>query len=143
MTVDYSDFYILHAEDEEADARAMQYALKQIDFNGHYERVSTGQALKERLSADAQQRFPDLLFLDIGLPGMSGLELLANIRSQTHSKNLPVLMLSGSSSQRDYHESIRIGANGYIQKTSDLTLFVSIVGNFTQGWCQLNSQEFF
>ena len=142
MTLDYSSFSILHAEDDVSDARIMEYALQKANYDGHYKMVSLGQHVLEVLDTVVIDALPDLIFLDISLPGVNGLELLSEIRKMEHAKNIPVIMLSGSSSRRDYHQAVNLGANAYIQKTSDLKVFINILEHFIAGWVLLTQQQF-
>jgi DNA-binding response OmpR family regulator len=59
---------------------------------------------------------PDLLFLDINMPHVSGLELLKFIRSREVFNKLPILMMTSESSDQMVEQAIRVGADGYIFK---------------------------
>lgn len=142
MDYDYSRFRILHGEDDVADTRMMNAVLDKIGFSGEYENLCLGQEVIARLN-DSEQLIPDLLILDIGLPGLNGKEILSLLRQQERTFSLPVLMLSGSSSLRDYQECIRLGANGYIKKTADAAVFTQTCRCFIEGWARLNGQDFF
>jgi len=51
--------------------------------------------------------------------------------------------MSGSSSKRDYEECIALGANAYIQKTSDIDELVPLLQCFIEGWVRSSAQKFF
>jgi DNA-binding response OmpR family regulator len=59
---------------------------------------------------------PDILFLDINMPGVSGLELLGFIRSRDIWVDLPILMLTAESAEASVEMAIRLGADGYVFK---------------------------
>lgn len=142
MSYDYTGFEILHGEDDATDAKVMQKVLQRIKYNGTYTHVPFGHEIIDRVH-DKNKPSPDLILLDIGLPGMTGLEILAVLREDSRVMTVPVLMLSGSSSQRDLSECIAIGANGYIKKTSDHEYFSNACQDFIQGWARLSKQKFF
>lgn len=59
---------------------------------------------------------PDLLLLDVSMPGMSGLELIARVRLRQRFKDTPVLVFSASGLGVDIQAAIRAGAGGYLLK---------------------------
>ncbi len=61
----------------------------------------------------------DLMFIDVDLPGMSGIELLRRIKSEAACSDIPVVMFSGDHRQATVDESYLEGASGYIRKPSD------------------------
>ncbi|WP_051559884.1 response regulator [Marinobacterium jannaschii] len=142
MDYDYSHFSVLHGEDDVADTRMMEVVLDKMGFNGSYENLYLGQDVMARMN-DPALAVPDLLILDIGLPGMNGKEILAGLRQNERTLAVPVLMLSGSSSLRDYQECVRLGANGYIKKSSDFVQFSLTCEHFIEGWARLSNQSFF
>ncbi|MGE0709816.1 MAG: response regulator [Planctomycetota bacterium] len=71
---------------------------------------------QEALDALAQGWVPDVALVDLGLPDMSGLDLLTELRRDHGGVDLPVIVLSGSTSERDMSESFQAGANDYLVK---------------------------
>ena len=71
----------------------------------------TGLELVERLE-------PDLVILDLGLPGMSGVEVVTHLRAQPRFAELPIFVLSGAYSQA-IEESWAAGATGVLSKSTD------------------------
>lgn len=74
---------------------------------------------------------PDLLLLDLKLPGMDGEELLANVRADEHLKSLPVVVMTGEG------EKARLGdlrVEAFLTKPLDLTKFVEIVQKLSSFW---------
>ncbi|MDB5468683.1 MAG: hypothetical protein JWR84_243 [Caulobacter sp.] len=73
---------------------------------------------------------PDLLLVDVSMPGMSGLELIARVRLRTRFKDIPVLVFSASGLGVDIQAAIRAGAGGYLLKpfaAEELTAKVAAV----------------
>jgi len=73
---------------------------------------------KEGISAlkVAEENIPDLILLDIVLPGMSGYEVLAELRKSDKTKNIPVIFITGISEADDEYMGLNMGAVDYIQK---------------------------
>lgn len=63
-----------------------------------------------------QHAAPDVVLLDMVMPGPSGLELLARIRRDEQLYGLPVIFLSARASSEDLASGLRAGANGYVTK---------------------------
>ena len=73
---------------------------------------------------------PDLLLIDINMPGMSGLDLMGRIRLRSRFKDTPILVFSASGLGVDIQAAIRAGAGGYLLKpfaAEDLTAKVAAV----------------
>lgn len=71
-----------------------------------------------------QQRLPDLVILDISMPGMSGLEVCDQIRANPKSHKVRVLMLTALAVTHLESEGLRIGADDYLLKTADRSVFL-------------------
>lgn len=141
MELDTQSTFILHAEDDVCDVRMMKIILNKINFKGEYKNLSTGIELFEWIQ-DRANPTPDILILDIGLPGIDGKELLTKLRKNESTCSLPIIMMSGSSSQRDYQECIALGTNAYIQKTANVDGLEHVMKCFVEGWSYLNKQTF-
>ena len=87
-----------------------------------------------------RQRFsraprPDLILLDLGLPGRDGREILADIKGNDELKKIPVVVLTGSqSSYEDFQESEQLSVEGYMNKPVDLEKFLFLVKELKQYW---------
>lgn len=143
-----SDFFILHGEDDALDVRIMGQVLKTIGYEGEYKNFPLGQDLLDYTLhrgqyKGAQNKMPDLIILDIGLPTCDGKEVLSLLRADTLTKGIPIIISSGSCSLRDYHQCIALGCNAYIQKSSDLEGFTKTCELFINGWQRLTQQNFF
>ena len=71
---------------------------------------------------------PDLVVLDLNMPKVSGLEVLAALRSRDHLANVPVMVLTSSVAPAERDEARRLGAHWYLRKPVDLYDFLSQVG---------------
>lgn len=81
---------------------------------------------------------PRVVFLDIKLPKLNGLEVLRSIRSDRRTELLPVVCLTSSDEERDILEAYRSGANSYINKPVDFKTFVHQVRILGEYWLDIN-----
>jgi len=86
---------------------------------------------------DATQ-MPAVVFLDLKLPKISGLEVLRRIRADERTKLLPVVILSSSQEEQDLFQSYSLGANSYVRKPVDFTEFTEAVQQLGFYWLLLN-----
>lgn len=81
---------------------------------------------------------PAVVFLDLKLPRIDGLEVLRRIRADSRTTLLPVVVLTTSREQQDIHEAYSLGANSYIRKPVDFERFINTVSQLGQYWLELN-----
>jgi len=98
---------ILVVDDEIEIVRALQRSLSAHGFE-----VFTASSGEEALEAISHHR-PDVMLLDLGLPGMSGLEVCKEVRAQS---NLPIIVLSVKDTERDKVLALDLGADDYVSK---------------------------
>jgi len=98
---------ILIVDDEVEIVRALQRSLV-----AHGYEVFTAHSGEEALEAWRASR-PDVMLLDLGLPGISGLEVCQQIRSQS---SLPIIVLSVKGAERDKVQALDLGADDYVPK---------------------------
>src|SRR5215472_16705079 len=98
---------ILVVDDEIEIMRALQRSLTAHGFE-----VFAAGSGEEALDAIIQHR-PDLMVLDLGLPGISGLEVAKRVRAQS---NLPIIVLSVKDTERDKVLALDLGADDYVSK---------------------------
>lgn len=102
-----SGAYILVIDDEVEIVRALQRSL-----SAHGYKVFTARSGEEALTLNTQHK-PDLLLLDLMLPGMSGLEVCRLVRKES---NVPIIVLSVKGTERDKVQALDLGADDYIPK---------------------------
>jgi len=78
--------------------------------------------------------FPDFVLLDLGMPKMSGLEVLAWIRAQPNLKRLPVIILTSSGHEADAKKAYEAGANSFVVKPSSFDELVEAIRSLTDFW---------
>jgi CheY-like chemotaxis protein len=81
---------------------------------------------------------PAVILLDLKLPKVSGIEVLREIRSDDHLKQIPVVVLTSSQEEADRTESYKLGVNAYVVKPIDFHRFVDAVKVVGVFWAVLN-----
>lgn len=81
---------------------------------------------------------PRLVLLDLNLPKVSGIEVLARIKSDPVTRNLPVVVLSSSTQDKDVLASYDLGVNSYVSKPVRFEEFARVVGELGMYWLLLN-----
>jgi two-component system, OmpR family, alkaline phosphatase synthesis response regulator PhoP len=102
--------YILVVDDEEDIAELVAYNLGREGYQ-----VLTVFSGEEALVAIAKRR-PDLIVLDLMLPGVSGLEVCLTLKSTVETKTIPVLLLSARGEEEDIVVGLEAGADDYVTK---------------------------
>ncbi len=126
---------VLLVEDNPGDVDLAREALQGGRLNVDLRVASDSvQALKMlRPSAAAAER-PDLILLDLNLPGKDGRELLAEIKGDPDLKATPVVVITSSKQEEDVARSYAVGANCYVIKPTALDAFASVVRAIGEFW---------
>jgi two-component system, chemotaxis family, response regulator Rcp1 len=121
---------ILLIENDPAAARLTKEAFREAGLTKCVRSVPDGDealALLRREGEHAKHPHPDLIFLDLHLPKKSGLEVLAEIKSNARLKVTPVVIVSGSEDPSEVREAYELHASCYIRKPDDLDQFLRFV----------------
>ena len=134
---------ILLVEDSADDAELITAALKRQNLRNPIDVVRDGdQALDYLLRRGAfaarSAENPGLVLLDLKLPKVSGLEVLAAIRKDERIRRLPVVILTSSREESDVVRSYELGTNAYVVKPVEFTDFVAAVREIGLFWAVLN-----
>ncbi len=112
---------VLYAEDDENDVFLLQRAFQKANFPG-LEVVHDGQQAVDYLSACGRDPVkcpvPSLVLLDINMPFLSGLEVLAWMRNQPAVADLPVVVFTSSSQEKDIELAYSLNVTAYVTKPS-------------------------
>ena len=135
---------ILLVEDNPDDQKLTIRALKKNNITNDIVIAEDGvQALDylfgtgQHAGRDARQR-PSLVLLDLKLPKVDGLEVLARLRADERTKMIPVVVLTSSKEEQDLVRSYQRGANSYVQKPVSFLEFVEAAGRLGVYWLMLN-----
>jgi DNA-binding response OmpR family regulator len=116
---------VLIAEDETSIIEALSFILTRENFDVTVE--MDGKKALDQITANQ----PDVMILDIMLPGMNGIEILKHIRTDRSLDSLPVIMLTAKGQSQDRHLAMEIGANLFITKPFDNQDVVDAVHKLT------------
>lgn len=128
-------FQILLAEDNPGDVLLFREALKSQGVPCDVVVAEDGQkaiALLRNAAVDAAGFRPHLIVLDVNLPKQNGDAVLRHLRHQSIFKDVPVIMLTSSPSPAECAAALELGANMYLQKSSDLDELLDI-GRIVEG----------
>jgi CheY-like chemotaxis protein len=129
---------ILLVEDNPGDIELTREALRVSKITNELSVVQDGKAALERLEAhEAQGNLPDLILLDLNLPGMSGTEVLSHIKSKPGLSRIPIVILTSSQAETDIVRSYDLHANCYVTKPIDFTQFIHVVRTIEDFWFTL------
>ena len=120
---------ILLIEDNETDRLVMQEILEQcgIDFRLCIA-VNGSDAIKyiQHTGVDESAPRPGLVLLDLNLPGISGLEVLKQIRKTTRYDGVPVVIVTSSDSEHDKGVTAQLSVNAYFRKPTSLPEYLEL-----------------
>lgn len=110
--------HLLLVEDSDADAALIEYAVRDSGFVGRLDIVASGQAAIDNLEGAVTDRgsLPDMVLLDLRLPDIDGLAVLAHVRRNEALTHLPIVVLTSSDDPADVLAAHRSHANAYVTK---------------------------
>lgn len=133
----YKHLQIILVEDSISDAKLTQYVLSGLSPSPILLHFESGDALFDYLENSDINLF-SLILLDMNLPRMSGLEILAALRKKKEYQQIPVVMFSSSKEEKDVLNSYQGGANAYVQKPLTLEEFGQTVEAIVNFWTHAN-----
>jgi CheY-like chemotaxis protein len=132
------DNRILYVEDNPDDAMLFVMAFRKAGLKTVLELASDGEQAIAALQQNHSISAPSCVLLDVKLPTISGLEVLAWIRRQPALKRMPVIMLTSSLLQSDIAQAYDLGANSYLVKPSALDALIALAKTIDHYWLHTN-----
>jgi CheY-like chemotaxis protein len=127
---------ILLVEDNPNDAELTLRALRKSDIGARLVIARDGaEALEYLLSTRPK---PKVVFLDLKLPKIDGIEVLRRVRADERTHSIPVVVLTSSQEERDISECYKLGVNSYVVKPVEFDRFYRAVGDLGTYWLVLN-----
>jgi CheY-like chemotaxis protein len=137
---------ILLVEDNPNDIELTLRSLSKYNFANKIRVVKDGAEALEYIFAagayaeKATNDKPKVIFLDLKLPKVDGLEILRRIRADERTKTIPVVVLTSSIEEQDIIESYELGVNSYISKPVEFNKLLDAVSEIGLYWMLLIKQ---
>ncbi len=137
----HPDFHILLIDDSHPDVKIIERALHEANVQHRLTVIHDGRRALEYLQrlrdpAVPADREPDLILLDLNLPGVDGSQILAEVKADLYLKAIPVVVLTTSRRDEDILATYQAGANTYIQKPAEFPRFRELVVTLSSYWHQ-------
>jgi two-component system, response regulator len=135
-----NDKYVLLVEDNPDDVTLTEIAFKKSQITNKLVVVVDGQEALDFLFGHGQyagrdpQDKPALVLLDLKLPLVSGMDVLKEMRADSLTSRIPVVVLTSSMEDNDQVESCKLGANDFIRKPTGFSHFVDIIQQIKVKW---------
>ncbi|OYV01345.1 MAG: two-component system response regulator [Burkholderiales bacterium PBB5] len=139
-----SDRSILLVEDNPQDELLALRALRKANVANRIDVVRDGQQAVDYLFCEGEfsgrdgPLLPTVVLLDIGLPRLTGLEVLARLRCDQRTRLLPVVVLTSSDEDADRLASYEVGANSFVRKPLAFAEFAQTVAGLGVYWLATN-----
>ena len=138
------DRTLLLVEDDPQDEALTLRALNKAGVGNRIDVVRDGQQALDYLFGEGEYQhratapLPAVVLLDIGLPRLSGLDVLNRLREHPRTELLPIVMLTSSDEPSDRLRSYRSGANSFVRKPVDFAEFAETVARLGVYWMATN-----
>lgn len=139
---------ILLVEDDLGDQKLIKAALSAAGQPAQVYGVESAEEafefLRLRAAGGTGGPLPDLVLLDLNMPGMGGRQFLQRVKNDESMKRIPILVLTSSQSERDILDSYRLHAAGYLHKPSSLLELKELMVGVLKYWfvlCKLPQKE--
>jgi len=135
---------IFLVEDNPTDAELAMRALKKNKFTSKLVWVKDGAEALDFIFCEgayckrAVTDMPRVIFLDLQLPKVNGLEVLRRVKADERTKTIPIVVLTSSKEERDIAESYRHGVNSYISKPVEFDAFYKVISELGLYWLLVN-----
>lgn len=128
---------VVFADDDRDDQRLLRSAFEIVASDIELGLVGDGQELLDQLrkaDSEPQPRHPDLVLLDLNMPGMDGREALAEIKADKALRRIPVVVLTSSDSAIDISYAYEHGAAAYVCKPQNFDELLDFVRALRSFW---------
>lgn len=130
---------ILLIEDNPGDVRLLEEAFKESDANVVIQVARDGaEGLDMVFQSSLPQKagYPDLILLDLNLPKVNGHDVLARLKENPATTQIPVIVLTSSRAESDIRRAYQAHANAYLKKPSNLDGLISAAKHIKNFWME-------
>jgi len=131
---------LLLVEDNPHDIELTLHVFKKHNIANSIKVARDGAEALEFLNGATAENLPQVILLDLKLPKVNGLELLGQIKSDSRTRNIPVVVLTSSREDRDLLLCYELGINSYIVKPVDFKQFTESIRQLGIYWLKLNER---
>ncbi|PCH59882.1 MAG: two-component system response regulator [SAR86 cluster bacterium] len=133
---------ILIVEDSDTDFDISIRAFKKTGIINKIFRCTDGDDALDYLYRRGEYKgnnepLPNVILLDLNLPGTDGREVLETIKADDNLKSIPVIVLTTSSDERDIEQCYRYGANSYILKPVNFESYIEAIQRLKDFWFEV------
>ena len=131
---------LLLCEDNPGDIYLIEDSFAKSKTNYTINKLTDGSDVMGYLRQENQYKDaarPDIVILDLNLPGKHGLEILEEIKADSLLKTIPIVVLTSSKAKKDVLTSYQLQASCYIVKPSDLKAFLAAIRQIENFWLGL------
>lgn len=133
---------LLLVEDKEEDAELFTDALLDAQINNHLTICNSGEDALAFLGKEGKyekEQMPDIIFLDLNMPGMGGKAFLKRVRGAQSIKHIPIIVLTTSDAEIDLQDCTRkLGATGYLLKPMNILRLDKMIKKVAGFWIEEN-----
>lgn len=127
---------VLVVEDNPGDVRLLEEAFGELQAKVEMHVAQDGARALEMLFDGEDNWVPDLVFLDLNLPKVTGHEVLSRLKEHAATRKIPVIVLTSSRADTDVRRAYDAHANAYIRKPTSLDELIACVRGFKSFWME-------
>ena len=130
-------FEILLVEDNPMDVLLLREALSESKIPCHLRVAPDGEmALQLILECNNTRSWPDLILLDLNLPGIGGHEVLRRLKMDKRTLRIPVIVMSSSDAEQDVSKAYDLHVNAYVKKPTDIDELFRVAAVIESFWME-------
>jgi len=131
---------LLIVEDNAGDVGLIEEVFEEAKNNNNIHVAEDGEEAVLYLRGEGKfsgSKRPDLILLDLNLPKKDGREVLREIKEDSNLKNIPVIVLTTSTAEKDILRAYDLHANAYVTKPLDFNQFLTVVESIVNFWLEI------